>query len=31
MDITLKHQIGQMLIAGFPSQEVDCQARRLAE
>ena len=31
MDTTLKHQIGQMLIAGFPSQEVDCQARRLAE
>lgn len=31
MDNTLRHQIGQMIIAGFPSLEVDDQARRLAE
>ena len=31
MDKTLRHQIGQMIIAGFPSLEVDDQARRLAE
>ncbi len=31
MDNTLRHQIGQMIIAGFPSPEVDDQARRLAK
>ena len=31
MDKTLRHQIGQMIIAGFPSPRVDDQARRLAE
>lgn len=31
MDAVLKHKIGQMLIAGFPSPEVDSQARRLVE
>lgn len=31
MDALLKHKIGQMLIAGFPSPEVDSQARRLVE
>ena len=30
MDKQLRHQIGQMIIAGFPSLEVDDQARRLA-
>ena len=31
MDRTLKHKIGQMIIAGFPSPYVDDQARRLVE
>ena len=31
MDATLKHKIGQMLIAGFPSPEVDAQARALVK
>jgi beta-N-acetylhexosaminidase len=31
MDKTLRHQIGQMIIAGFPSLEVDEQACRLVE
>ena len=31
MDQTLKHKIGQMIIAGFPSPYVDDQARRLVE
>ena len=31
MDKTLRHQIGQMIIAGFPSLEVDDQARLLAQ
>ena len=31
MDQTLKHKIGQMIIAGFPSPFVDDQARRLVE
>ena len=31
MDLTLKHKIGQMIIAGFPSPYVDDQARRLVE
>ena len=31
MDMELKRQIGQMIIAGFPSLEVDDQARRLVE
>ncbi len=31
MDNLLKHQIGQMLLAGFPSQAVDDQARALVE
>ena len=31
MDKTLKHKIGQMIIAGFPSPYVDDQARRLVE
>lgn len=31
MDKELRRQIGQMIIAGFPSQEVDDQARRLVE
>ena len=30
MDNTLRHQIGQMIIAGFPSLQVDDQARLLA-
>lgn len=29
MDMELRHQIGQMIIAGFPSLEVDDQARAL--
>lgn len=29
MDQQLKHKIGQMIVAGFPSPEVDDQARRL--
>ena len=31
MNRTLKHKIGQMIIAGFPSPYVDDQARRLVE
>ncbi len=31
MEPTLKHKIGQMLLAGFPSPEVDAQAKRLVE
>ena len=31
MDQILKHKIGQMIIAGFPSPYVDAQARRLVE
>lgn len=31
MDQMLKHKIGQMIIAGFPSPYVDDQARRLVE
>ena len=31
MDQILKHKIGQMIIAGFPSSYVDDQARRLVE
>lgn len=31
MDQILKHKIGQMIIAGFPSPYVDDQARRLVE
>lgn len=31
MDKSLRHQIGQMIIAGFPSLEVDDQVRRLVE
>ena len=31
MEKSLRHQIGQMIIAGFPSLEVDDQARRLVE
>ncbi len=31
MDQTLKHKIGQMIVAGFPSPYVDDQARRLVE
>ncbi len=31
MNKTIKHMIGQMLLAGFPSMEVDEQARRLVE
>lgn len=31
MEQTLKHKIGQMIIAGFPSPYVDDQARRLVE
>lgn len=31
VDQTLKHKIGQMIIAGFPSPYVDDQARRLVE
>lgn len=31
MDMELKRQIGQMIIAGFPSLEVDDQARALVE
>lgn len=31
MDKQLRHQIGQMIIAGFPSLEVDDQARALVE
>lgn len=31
MDQQLKHKIGQMLIAGFPSDHVDDQARRLVD
>ena len=31
MDKTLRHQIGQMIIAGFPSPQADEQARLLAE
>ncbi len=31
MDMLLKQQIGQMIIAGFPSDRVDDQARTLAE
>lgn len=31
MDQILKHKIGQMIIAGFPSPYVDAQAKRLVE
>ena len=31
MDQILKHKIGQMIVAGFPSPYVDAQARRLVE
>jgi len=31
MEKSLRHQIGQMIIAGFPSLEVDDQARRLVD